>query len=427
MTDYSSKKLHRYIISASTGSVSQCIPGGTPTSSTTSNPLRVIVNLSDSRAGSDLPRWRDIIRNGGNATTNFSGTAFSDDFDSYTTATCDVQTINPSTRKTGYYHYKFDGGINSNTPPSILAVPSSISADVRNRCIRKFLDSIDSAQSSFEAGQDLGEYKETVRSIQHPLGPLKDKILSYLSSLEKVKRSRRKPESLAKTLADTYLEYHFGWQPLVNDVASAIADCGRFRFPTIPIRASAKATFSSVDSVDSNTFLGVQFLRKVRTTSTYQVRYKGAVRVKNLLPDGRLPILQSLQLTPDKWLPTAWDLLPYSWMADYFINIGEVIRGFSALSSDIAWGCVTTRNRTTSQFAEWVPSWPSFSPFVVQSMVHSCFGGSGSLWASSVNRSPFTSADLIPSLQFRLPTSKYAFANMGAILIQRSRRLVPFF
>jgi hypothetical protein len=432
MTDYSTRKMHLYVFGPyRSQALVGDFDGGAPSSFTVSQPMSVDTIYRDQRIGSDNPRWRDIIRQGQDATTFFSGSAFSEPFHCWVTATIKGTEIRKADSHQRDVSYQFDGNPSVDYPPSSGGNPdSSVKADVKNRVIRRFLDAIDTAQTSFEAGQDLGEYKETLHSIQRPLGPLRERILSYFDRLTKVgiSKYRINKHGLTKTIADTYLEFHFGWQPLVDDVAKAIADCGRFRFPVIPVRASQHAVFSVQDiNVHSQwPFFPVGYTRKYRETSTYFLRYKGAIKTRNLMPSGQISLAQSLQLTPDKWLPTVWDLLPYSWMADYFVNIGEIIRGFSALSTNFAWGCVTERIRTERAYSEYVLSPFTFDPngpSAAGSIVQSSLGGTGVTWAQSVVRSHLDGTSLVPELQFSVPTSNYAFANMGSVLRQRGSKI----
>lgn len=388
--------------------------------------------VQPSTVGYKNPFWRDQVRKLENACTSFTGIDYSEDPRPFVSLD---QSILYRRQSDGVVVYRYASagysGLTSVTPPAYSDPPGSVITDVTNRCIRDFLKSVDSAQSSLEAGQDLGEWKQTLEAVHHPLNSLKTGILNYLLALKKRKRKYPNPKVLKKVLADTYLEFHFGWQPLVADVAQAIADIGRFRFPAIPVRGRAKSTYSRT----TTTVLGgydfpVTHTHSYDETSTYEVRYKGMLRPKNLGSDGRLSLAQSLQLTPDKWLPTAWDLLPYSWMSDYFVNIGDIITGLSAaMSIDLAWGVNTSRHHIDRMYHE--VSMPD--PYIQEpgydiiEHVNSVHGGTCHTWAKKVNRSPLLTSDLIPRLEFSIPKSQYPFYNMGAILLQQSSRLVPFF
>jgi hypothetical protein len=47
--------------------------------------------------------------------------------------------------------------------------------------------------------------------------------------------------------------------------------------------------------------------------------------------------------SPEQFLPTAWELVPYSFLIDYFTNIGDIIAGWSSLLVPLKWANKTTR------------------------------------------------------------------------------------
>lgn len=387
-----------------------------------------------------------------NFSNGFKNPAFRDEIRRATNATTDVTAQEWSARQ-GWHSYNYDylvvnsttgapiGGVKGSFgynlqvwPFSILDSPDNgVTSRVLSRAVQDFLDDIDAKSSAFEAGQDIGEYKETLHSIRHPLQSLRDKVLNYFTLLTKVKRSYYNPISLRKALTDTYLEWRFGINPLVSDVADAIVKCGSHRFPIVPVHGHAKETWHSTrSSLDLSSQIPSRRVKIVATyaeDSVYEVRLKGGYKTGSDA-QGRVSLFRDLQLTPDKWLPTAWDLLPYSWIADYFTNIGTIIRGLSFCTSNLAWGAKTVRNLKTGVI----------SNFAIQRLPP---GGSGvkySFWSGNVNGDPSSSFTvksvtrtsinantLAPPLVFTVPTGKWPYINMSALLLQRAKKLVPFF
>jgi hypothetical protein len=69
---------------------------------------------------------------------------------------------------------------------------------------------------------------------------------------------------------------------------------------------------------------------------------------------------------PASFLPTVWELIPYSFLIDYFTNIGEIIEGWSSLLTRLAWCNRTVRRsyvRTLSSHAD-LSSIQKFNPSV---------------------------------------------------------------
>jgi len=381
--------------------------------------------------GERNPFWKDQIRHEQDATTAFSGTMLSGHsglcFASAKLAYHDIA-VGINTRES---KWKYRGFLSYPIVPSTFtSLPGDIQARVLNRCIARFLENCTSVRSSIEGGQDFGEYKETLRTILNPLGSLRNKIGSYFSSLRKAKKRYRNPETLRKVLGDTYLEFRFGINPLVSDVASLIADAGRFRFPTYPVSGKAHEKYDATASTQGMSLL--QFpngcTMQLNKHTEYRVRYKGAIR-SGAQASGQLSWAQSLRLLPEDWLPTAWDLLPFSWVADYFTNIGEIFNALSFVEGNIVWGCRTDRIINTVKYegltaATLSPPNPAiWATTANESFAH---GGESEFRYTSVQRSKLSHGDFLPAFVFRIPGGKYPYFNMTAVLSGYVRNLVPF-
>jgi hypothetical protein len=313
--------------------------------------------------------------------------------------------------------------------------PQSVIDRVRNQCIRRFLDRCESIRSTFEAGQDLGEYKETLESVKHPMHSIQKYTLAYYAKLKKVRHKyRRNVPSLKKVLSDSYLEWHFGISPFVDDVASAIADLRRQRLPVYPVHARAHERYNGTAGIVPYSTIGFSSMpntvyARYNSYGTYNVQYKGAIR-SGVDPSGAIVLAQAYQLDLPHFLPTAWDLIPYSWLVDFFLNVGEVIRGLSFVTANLTWGCVTTVQDEYITCGDVYYDAPAVSPpsgtrlGTNRTITHT---GSGYSLKRTFSRGILTGSDLVPTLTARLPHTMYQFADIGAILVSRFTKLVPFF
>jgi hypothetical protein len=387
--------------------------------------------MTNSISGELNPSWRDQIRKGVNATTSLSGTKFSGSpgMVLYWINHLDIP-IGGSKLEVfrGQSRWQLSAWQFTDT----IAVPTATVTRVTNRVISKFLSDAKSLTTAFEAGQDFGEYKETLRSIHRPMQGVRNKLESYFTRLTKTKFTK-KPVLLHKALADAYLEFKFGVAPLAADITDLLTKCGSHRWPTVHVKSSAKENYNAIRgnsalviSGDYSNSYGPNL--KYQDDSVYSIRYRGAVRT-NADPSGKSSEARELQLLPNDWLPTAWDLLPYSWMVDYFVNVGEILQALSFIKSDLVWAeksVRTVRDRLYSNF--------SFTHFVELSGYRtvSLTGGYNLLrhprqTIVKFQRTKLTEADLLPSFEFRIPKSRTPFDNIGALILSRTKRLVPFF
>lgn len=379
------------------------------------------INTADSLVGTTNPFWKDEVRNGQGATTAASGSRLNYRV-GYITGMYEQEFKGASQfdyqyRKDEIFGYPGRLSIPTYVTPSLLVTQA-----VESRVIRQFIQRSDEARSSFESGQDFGEIRQSVGSIIRPLASLRAHVLSYFPQVKKLGQ-KHKGVALHKALADTYLEWTFGWNPLAKDVADAYAGAIlNDHFDSVPISASAHEDFDAVftNHVD-DAFLtptGSLAIRVNRTKiCTYSVRLQGSVRTGAV--NGQIPLTQRYQLTPEYFLPTAWDLLPYSFIVDYFTNVGDCVRSFCYRFANVAWANKTIRQivRETYKY-ECYPNGLSTDFKKLSSQ----FGGSNSdTNLTQFTRSKVVPDDLVARLNFHIPTSSKPWENIGALLLSRAR------
>jgi hypothetical protein len=146
------------------------------------------------------------------------------------------------------------------------------------------------------------------------------------------------------------------------------------------------------------------------------VIYRGAVRVEPKDPKEMDPAL--FGFSPEQFLPTAWELLPYSFLIDYFTNIGDIIYGWSTLTADLAW-C----NRTSRKWFERTVicnSDLSFAKTLIPDMTVVTGTPSKSVVTkTSVSRAEYNGT-LIPDFTFELPSfGSLRWLNIAALIASR--------
>lgn len=114
------------------------------------------------------------------------------------------------------------------------------------------------------------------------------------------------------SLAEKWLAYNFMWKPLINDVYTLINGF-------TPVKSSPIRTRGSVSTTTTENFKSYSSLQ-VRT-STYDVR--ASVVGSVIITDPLLAVLDEIGLAdPGKII---WDAIPFSFVVDWFYNIGSII------------------------------------------------------------------------------------------------------
>jgi len=375
----------------------------------------------NSRTGVDLPNWRQIIRQGLDATTKLTGTKYRVlraragewSFKVY------VDLPKPPYRDMYFHGYGWPGVIQAIS----FEVPSTSPQFTLQLAQEKLIRKAKAVITPEQGGVFLGELGEALHMIRHPAAQLRKEVELYFGRLKKVERYRRSTNR-RKALNDLYLEATFGWSPLIGDIRGGFEALLQHR-TAMPhditrVRAVSKVEENSFTH-DANTFNGgnvhiVSDIRRRKLVST-----KCTAGIKTTTDGHQANWKDVLGLKPEDFLPTAWELCPWSFLVDYFVNIGDVIDAYSLVQRHWSWGNYTTRVSTTNYLSDQhlisltgVADELWFSPV--------------SFWASKTTIVRDTLQEAVPSLRFRLPGfSSRKWLNIGALGLQYRSIRRPFF
>lgn len=300
--------------------------------------------------GENIPGWRQLLRDGGNATTSLSGER--------TTVRFKSGHIRAS-RKTpvsGQLYEYYVNGLCRITPdnPAGINISAIDEAKANSQALGKFAERILDAKSAIQGGVVIGELAQTLAMIRNPAQGLRGLVDLAGDTLRDIRSARRlgtlkqHMRAVSENLADAWLEYSFGWKPLLNDIKNG--DLALHKLNIGQSLSTKRITSSSTvhsnpqefTTTRSESVLSWNTTRK--SVDGCQVIYRGAVRMEARNPGRMDPEL--FGFSPEQFLPTAWELLPYSFLIDYFVNIDSVIAGWSTLFTNLAWSNKTTRKWT---------------------------------------------------------------------------------
>ena len=232
-----------------------------------------------------------------------------------------------------YEAYNFSGSYRGNT--ALIALPEHCGSQdslsyrwsqgfysrtmsyVTSRCYDKLKDK---AYSSAGLGVDFAEAHQSIRMMEQR-GIQMVSFLRRLRKLDFVGAARvigltRVPPKVSarKRLASNFLEFHFGWEPLVKDVFASI-DVLQHPFKDVEVRSSDSSQFSRKTLNDT----GGGFVGKSLEVSNVRCRMGMAFSVTN----PNLHLADQLGLVNP--LSIAEELVPFSFVADWFVNVSQVI------------------------------------------------------------------------------------------------------
>lgn len=374
-----------------------------------------VYRYSATRTTENSVGWRERIKRGLNATGYLNGTDV-------------VVTKTPasSTKATkvgygsGYIRQYFDGDPLWLDPyyPGAVSTPHVVSADAV--ALSEFVSRIRSAQTKVQSLVMAGEMGKTCIALANSGKQLQTGVFAFVwDSYRKLKREP--PATLRKhwvsIVSDLWLTYVYGVQPTLQDIkglAEAGAQNDAAQNPRIFVQGKGKsATFtgSSRHNLNLNSCI-------VEATSRRKVfadcKYFGVV---NAVIPNTANMAQSLYgYDWSNVVPSIWELIPYSFIADYFTNIGEILSAWSLCQATVGWVSRTSRyggiNMVTDSHDVTLKSPDDFSgyyPFTLQ------------VETRTVDRRALASVP-VPSLVFSLPGPKQ-WVNMAALGVTHVKAL----
>lgn len=303
------------------------------------------VTVTRTRDGVAVHDWKGKIARGENATSPLTGV-----WDNYSRSQVagvwSYQTPDPDSWTKGSYAgnvCEADYDVARTAKPPIKST-----AEAENGAAAKFYKQLRKEAVQFSGPTFLGELRQTLHMMRRPAAALWSKTNGYLDALSKAKRAS--PRAWTKEISGLWLEHSFGWLPLINDVKDAAKAWDTLVKPEKPRQKNISVGFSkefdrtSELSSLENTALGsprvalggpLYWRKQAFLIEKHVLRIKGAIRAKTDATTWDNWAL--FGFTPSEFVPTAWELLPWSFLIDYFTNIGDILTSVVTDTSNIVY------------------------------------------------------------------------------------------
>lgn len=138
-----------------------------------------------------------------------------------------------------------------------------------------------------------------------------------------IKRRRSTGMDIAKDPAGLWLQYHFAIVPTVMDIHHGI-NLLSYDFPVYKVVGTGGSEFSYAAKRE-------EWILHVTESSTIRFRAKVGAEITGINPDRHLVSMFGF----DQPLSIAWELTPFSWFVDYFVNVGELAANLEPRSPGI--------------------------------------------------------------------------------------------
>lgn len=180
--------------------------------------------------------------------------------------------------------------------------------------------------SSLMSGEIASDIGRTIGMIRHPFRKAAEHLGMAVKSA--ARHYGKTARSVAKANASAWLEYRYGVKPLMLDASQAIKMASKtansFKRSRLVVRSSEKIqrlnnqVFSD-EPVQSLPW-GWKVSGSVATNEAISMHAGVIYEIANRSPSQKLS--EDLRLGSDSLAATAWEVMPFSFVADWFVNVG---------------------------------------------------------------------------------------------------------
>lgn len=375
------------------------------------------------RNGVDNPFYKQLIQDNKDATTALT-----------------AQKVSVKSFRQGYYSgiYRFNNrpvfssrcGFQYPDPGNPLSIPILTVQRAQAQARSHAFDKVRKLQTPFQLGVFGGELREVIQLLRNPLAQsiqltkdlVRAKALLRNSfptqaayKAAKAGKSTRYVDNIVKSMSDLWLQYRFGILPLISDINDILALAADKSEEVLRTKgrtygaseySTSSVTFPFLDMGTTGT-LNTNIVYKAECFIHFGLLYDRLNRHEEF--SGR--ILDNFDSFEEVAI-TAWELIPFSFLVDYFVNIGDIINASVTTDCMMSYTSESTVRTIISQHS-WsdIVAYPNGSnttdKLLIKSIPHI------TLQNRHVTRVGGILA--IPPLSFSLPGSNIRYMNIAAL------------
>jgi len=389
--------------------------------------------------GNRLPNWREKIEKGENATTDLSAVHEELEYNFIRPQTPVFERWLFSDGVTYWCRVKSGDWWVRNQDHVVLVEQPSPELDITfvdNLARAAFYSRLKSETRKFQGLVFLGELGETLHMLRRPAFGLQKLVKDFVDTLKKRKRSA--PKQWKKNIGEIWLEQSFGWNPLIADSRDAVSaykaltdpsrqhstriSVGRAKYfdttASLPATEKPGYKWQSIYPIQNRNVAG-------RKTERVTIRYRAAVRPQVEAPTWGTN-MSLFGFSPQEFVPALWELLPWSFLIDYFTNVGELLDSHTTVVPEITYVNKTQIVETWKQLLRIFEKSDVGKPGTGWIHAGADYGSPGNVrtYRKSVTRSASTGISP-PTFQMNFSLTDGQLLNVAALLSQVGADLHP--
>jgi len=324
-------------------------------------------------------------------------------------------------------------------PPATFNHLSTSAADAERNALTGILKRVRAQKLYFEGATFVGELGEAIHGIRHPADALRKQLDKYFLSLENRKRKvlrlpvHKRQAEWGKAVSGSWLEVQFGWKPLISDTKAIAETIGKLMFRPPPrdrISFQSRERVENVGNTSNFVYVTSNLVgyQNTNTVTERTVRYICGMETNATIASSAVSgLIDACGFNPSDFVPALWEVTPWSFVVDYFTNVGDIIEAAVTDTKAVKWIVRTERvytvQTTSTQQVSSQGRLTALNPGYREVM--NSFGTFGSVKLARRTVVRTIPASLgIPTLKFTHPGESFGkMANLLALAAQRRKGL----
>lgn len=207
------------------------------------------------------------------------------------------------------------------------------------------------ALSTFDLLTTIAESKETLTYMQSKVGEAANALRSFAQTDESTygrarglsaKQLLKSSEKALRKLGSRWMEYRYAIMPLIYTIKDVNSLLGESDF----VYKSERSKIKILETIDQSYYSIPSSGILVYTIGSFDIEVRSLV--KSRYDKGALQrVLSQTAFNPFK---TAWELIPYSFVVDWFVNVGDAIAAHTSIDfSTQTLGCTAIKRRIVKE------------------------------------------------------------------------------
>jgi hypothetical protein len=194
--------------------------------------------------------------------------------------------------------------------------------------------------------ESLAELDQTIGFFKKPLGAFENFYKKNLSGSARKRNNPDAPRDAAGAAANAWLQWQYGLKPLISDVNNIIAGLKKkVRHDRKTTRASLNESQQKLVFAEFRRGDGFWYDVVVQTTDFLSIRGMSIDEVYN-------DIGSNIGFTSKGLITLPWELVPYSFVADWFANVGDYLGAIApAFTTTQLGSCMVSKRVNVAHFS----------------------------------------------------------------------------